>query len=376
MIFYRWHQFFLSTALALSTSELRAFDGLAVLGDSSSTGAAANPALKFDSGILWGVFNHEQQLSFTPAMMPSEFRAPAGDGQLPVRLPPSSRENDGASGWIWHQVSQNASARTLEDHRLSYSNLVGRTIGLAPEQIIIAGENGTTTRHSWIHAARLLAFKNKELPSRVIFFYSGNDLCGQSVEDMTSAEDYGDGLLRGMKYLVLNGHADARGTTIYVPGFMPVTTLLHEPSILQHKIFLHGEEVTCRDARARVFAPDPRKIQPHKDDSDPLFQLFSAFMPPSPVLFCPTLFSKMSEDSTHQSLLANRIRAFRVAQHKAVEEFNEWRGRRFPARSFDAVYVDATESIKFEGEDVGGDCFHLSAAGQGKLAKALMSKIH
>ncbi len=362
-------------AFLLFSTEVLAFDGIAVLGDSSSTGAAANPALKFDSAVLWDVFNQASGLPFTAALIPEEFRQAAGDGRFPVRLPPATRENDGGSGWIWHHVSQSVGARSLEEHRLSFTNLLGRSLGIAPEQIIIGGENGTTSRHAWIHAARLTSFRDKDLPSKVLFFYSGNDLCGQSMDDITSAEVYGEELLRGMKYLVLNGHADARGTTIYIPGFMPVTSLLHEPSILEHKIYLHGAEVSCREARARMFAPDPKTVAAHKNGEDPLFQLFSAFMPPSPALFCPTLFSKMAEDSVRQSQLANRIRAYRVAQQKTVEDFNLWRGRRYPARAFDAVYIDATETLKFEGQDVAGDCFHLSAAGQGKVAKALMTKI-
>jgi hypothetical protein len=368
-------QFVWSFILIACSTEGRAFDGLAVLGDSSTTGAAANPALKFDTTVLWDVFQNSEGLPFTPELVPEEFRKAVGDGKPPVRLPPSTRENDGGSGWIWHQVSQTIGARTLEDHRLSFTNLLGRSLGLAPEQIIIAGENGTTSRHAWIHAARLTAFQDRDLPSRVVFFYSGNDLCGQSIDDVTAADTYGDELLRGMKYLVLNGHVHARGTTIYIPGFMPVTSLLHEPSILDRKIYLHGEEVTCREARARLFAPNPKTIAAHKNSEDPLFQLFAAFMPPSPVLFCPTLFSKMAEDSVRQSQLANRIRAFRMSQQKAVDDFNHWRGRRFPARAFEAVYVDATESLKFDGGDVAGDCFHLSAQGQAKVAKALMTRI-
>ena len=98
-------------------------------------------------------------------------------------------------------------------------------------------------------------------------------------------------------------------------------------------------------------------------------------MPPSPVLLCPTLFGKMAEDSVRQSLLANRVRGFRDAQKKAVDEFNQWRALKFPGKAFEAVYVEATETIKFDGGDVAGDCFHLSAAGQGKVASALLTKL-
>ncbi len=352
----------------------RAYDGLAILGDSLSTGAATHPDLVFDSYALWNIFKSGAfPRPFSAALVPEEYRKWVVDDSRPVRLVPSSRENDGGSGWSWHQVSQAVGARTIEERRLSYGNFLGRRLGLAPENILIGGENGTVSGHAWIHAARLVESRNKDLPSRVIFLYSGNDLCAQSFDDMTEASEYGDRLLDGMKYLVLNGHPDAKGTKIYIPGFLPVTAMIHEPAILDRKINLHGTEVTCREAREKLFAGTGGGGKELADD--PLFQMFSSFMPPSPVMLCPTLFSRMAEDSVRLSQLANRIRAYRDAQRQAVETFNQWRGHKFPARAFEAFYIEQTESLKFSGEDVAGDCFHLSAAGQGKVASALASEI-
>ena len=359
--------------LGLSTSAM-AFDGLAILGDSSSTAAGTHPRLQFDAKVLWDAFNGTLDLSVKKSMLPEDFRSLVEENPTsPTRVGPSSRENDGGSGWIWHNVTQRISAQTIEAHSLSYGYLVGRKLGLAPVDILIAGENGTTARHAWLHAARLVGARNKDLPSRVVFFYTGNDLCAQTYDDITEAEDYGEELLKGLKYLVLNGHSAVQGTKIYIPGYLPVTSLLHDPTILAKKIQLHGEEVTCKEARDRLFAPKNPPVITKEESMDPRFAAFSAVMPPSPVLFCPTLFSKSAEDSARQSMMANRIRAYRDIQRKTVDEFNRWRGEKFPARSFEAAYVEATESIKFEGDDVAGDCFHLSPMGQGKIARALLT---
>lgn len=366
---------FLALLFAFPATGLFAFEGLAILGDSSSTAAGTHPNLKFDSKVLWDAFTGTLDLSVKASMVPQDFQGVVSDLAPPIRVGPSTRENDGGSGWIWHHAIQKISAETIESHSMSYGYLVGRKLGIAPKDILIAGENGTTARHAWLHAARLVGARDNDLPSRVVFFYTGNDLCAQDYDDITEASDYGKELLSAMKYLVLNGHASERGTKIYIPGFLSVTSLMHEPSILAKKIRLHGEEVTCQEARARLFAPKSADQIPVNETGDPRYTVFSAFMPPSPVLFCPTLFSKAADDSARQSMLANRIRAYREAQRKAVEEFNEWRGTKFPARSFEAVYVGATESVKFEGEDVAGDCFHLSPAGQGKIARALLTAI-
>jgi hypothetical protein len=366
------------------------FEGVAILGDSLSTGAATHPKLEFDAKVLWDVFNGSTDLSVTPSMIPIDFQEATTGLEPPNRIGPSSRENDGGSGWIWHNVIQAVSSRALETQRLSYSYLVGRRLGFPAKEILIAGENGTTSRHAWLHAARIVETRGKDLPSKIVFFYTGNDLCAQTMDEIIDGEGYGQELLKGMKYLVLNGNADSHGTKIYIPGFLPVTSLLHEPSILAHKIRLHGEELTCQEARMRLFAPkivakgDPKSthdatVDGHPKaetaDLDPQFQVFSTFMPPSPVLLCPTLFGSGQEDSTRQSLLANRIRSFRENQRKAVMEFNRWRGSKFPGRAFDAVYIDETETIKFEGLDMAADCFHLSALGQAKIASALYTRM-
>lgn len=353
-------------------TNLRAFDGVAVLGDSSSTGAAANPALEFDSELLWQIFEGTRHLEVKPEFFPRTLKLVSSDEKGPTRVGPSVRENDAGSGWLWQNLIQTVASRTVEEHRLSYGYFLGRSLGIEPQNILLAGENGATTRRAWIHASRLLSARNRDLPSRIILFYTGNDLCAQSFDLITSAEDYGASLLKAMKYLVVNGHVAARGTKIYLPAFLPVTALLHEPSIVNQKIRVHGQEMTCREAREKLFAPAANRY-PNKEAT--LFQIFKDFIPPSPVLLCPTLFSPQAQDSARQSLLANRIRAYREAQQRAVEDFNEWRGRKHPAKAFEAIYLAGTEQIKFGGGDVAGDCFHLSANGQAKVAEAILKDL-
>lgn len=345
------------------------FDGLAILGDSISTGAAANPMVQFDSRSIWAVFNDNRGFELTPDFFPDQFRQLSKDLDRPFRAVPSSRENDGGSGWLWLNTIQAIMGKTLEEHRLSYGYLMGRSLGMRGQDILLAGENGARAQRAWLHASRLIGARKKDLPSKIVMLYSGNDLCAQSYDEISSAEAYGESLLRGMQYLVLNGHVSPRGTRIYLPAFLPVTTLVHEPSILERKIMLHGEETTCREAREKLFSPKSAK---DNESEDPLFQIFSSMIPPSPVLLCPTLFAPAAQDSARQAMLANRIRSYREAQRKAVQDFNDWRGKKHPAKSFEAIYLAGTEQIRFDGADVAGDCFHLSAQGQGKVASAIL----
>jgi len=125
------------------------FDGLAVLGDSMSTGAAANPKIEFDSRSLWDVFNGSSDVSLTSTAVPKEFKKYLNDADWPERVRPSVRENDGGSGWVWQNVMQMISGRTIEEHRLSYGYFVGRALGYDSRNILIAGENGARASRAW-----------------------------------------------------------------------------------------------------------------------------------------------------------------------------------------------------------------------------------
>jgi hypothetical protein len=365
-------RFFVIMMGLIAVNPARAFDGVAILGDSMSTGAAAHPQLEFDSWKIWDIFNGKNKLDIQADYVPPEFRKFTKNLESPTRVRPSIRENDGGSGWLWHNVTQILSAKTLEEHRLSFGYFVGLALGVGSKDILLAGENGARASRAWMHASRLIGARGGDIPDKIIMLYTGNDLCAQNYDEITSADEYGNNLLSGMKYIVINAHTPAQGSKIFLPAFLPVTSLINETSILERKIRLNGDEMTCKDARAKMFATKGSSTE-GLDDSR--FQVFKNFIPPSPVLLCPTLFHPAAQDGAKQTLLANRIRAYRDAQKKAVSDFNEWRGRRHPGKAFEAVYLDGPEQVRFTGEDVAGDCFHLSARGQGKVASAILRGI-
>lgn len=356
----------------------KAWDGLVILGDSISTGAAAHPALEFDSASLWRIMSGDLNVDAKASDIPNrEVFKIADTLEAPRRLWPSTRENDGASGWVWLHAIQAVSRAALDTEEYSYGYLSGRALGIAPQQIWFAGDNGTKATNALSHAARVIEAGKGELPTRIMMFYTGNDLCAQSLDTMTDAKLYGDGLRDALMYLARNGRSGKdEHTKVYLPAFLPVTALLLEPSINEKIIKFHGTQLSCAEAKKRMFAaPDPTTAAPKSNPDDPRFSLFAQFMPPNPALLCPTLFARVSEDSQRQSGLANRIRAYREAQKAVVEDFNRQIKLVPSAASLEAVYSDGPESIRFVGEDVAGDCFHLSATGHAKLASLLLKQM-
>ncbi len=98
-------------------------------------------------------------------------------------------------------------------------------------------------------------------------------------------------------------------------------------------------------------------------------------MPLNPVLFCPTVFAVGPKDEDKISLLANRVRSFRDEVKLMVKKFNDEQEKSKAGAAINAVYDPSTEDLSFEGEDVGGDCYHLTYQGQEKIAKALTGSI-
>ncbi|MCX6125855.1 MAG: hypothetical protein NTV34_14065, partial [Proteobacteria bacterium] len=293
----------------------------------------------------------------------------------PRRLWPAFRENDGGSGWIWLHTVQALSRAALDTEEYSYGYLFGRSLGLEPENIWIAGDNGTRAEHSAVHAARVLQAARGELPSRVLILYTGNDLCAPTWELMTDTESYGEGLRRGIMFLARHGHtAGQQPTKVYVPAVLAITGLISENSILDKKIKFYGTEITCREARKRMFAA-PDVVLGREEVSDPRYPFFAQLLPPNPALLCPTLFSRAAEEPAKLSIIANRIRAYREVQKSVVESINKEIAARPELARLDVQFIENTGRVLFQGEDVSGDCFHLSPRGQAKVAQSLVASI-
>jgi hypothetical protein len=115
----------------------------------------------------------------------------------------------------------------------------------------------------------------------------------------------------------------------------------------------------------------------YKGDPDAgQLNLVSQFLPPNPALICATMFGRLpggqSADDRH-ARIANRIRAFREVLVDAVDGARRDASRAGIGEAVKFDVVDESGALQFKAEDIAGDCFHLSAAGQESLARAIFS---
>jgi hypothetical protein len=355
-----------SSALSVEGTSIK----FAIIGDSLSTGAGAHPNLKFDGSELWQVFNNDIEVQAKVDHVPTPERF-ALDGQIgaPIRAWPSNREFRGGFDWVFRHMMLSVSMKYLNTEEYSWGYLVGRGLGHSPHEILIAGQDGARTSAIPRQVDRILDNMGGGYPEKVMMLFTGNDLCGPSMNFVTTADEYEELLKDGLEYLVRNGETAPRGTDVYLVGFLGVLQLLHADAILDHEIEAFGAKTTCRELRKSNYRPKEEIAYDPKFPPEAFY--FGLMMPPNPAGYCPTLFGA-GIGGTKENIgdLANRIRKFRQVQDKVVGEFNkrELAGFRFH-------YLKAPTKIVFEGDDVAGDCFHLSVKGQGRVAENILNEI-
>jgi lysophospholipase L1-like esterase len=349
---------FITTTVATATPQI------AIVGDSISTGAAAHPSLTYDPVALWEVFSGQTDLA---------------GAEAPTRLWPSPREFGGGPEWVFHNAMQTVSRRYLDAPQLSWGALVANELQIQPKDVLLAAENGSRVATLPRQIDRVLAANGGALPPKVFVFFTGNDLCGPNISYVTEPEAFEASLYDGLQYARRAARPAPEGTTIHVVSYLSVLQLLHAEPILQKKIKSYGKERTCAELRAAAYRPQDEATT--KMQVPPEAWSFAMMMPPNPSAYCPTLFGGSTRDPKAQEeligQLANRIRAYRDAAKRVVE-----RAQTALASTGDGAggmsfrFVSGTGELIFGADDIAADCFHLSAAGQARVAAAVLAELN
>lgn len=362
---------FFSAPMAATTDG--PFDAV-IIGDSLSTGGGSHPALRYDTDLLWDVFNGRVDISAASSNLSPRYQEmlPGPVLARPQRLWPTMREFFGGPDWVYRHLLSTLSQKYLDTEEYSWGYLAARELGVEPERLAIAAEDGARIAAMPRQIDRTLAVTGGRLPSKVFIFFSGNDLCGIEPSLMTTAGDFAIHLNRGLEYLA-RAAREQGVIDVYLLSFMSMGQLLDSQEILTKKIVAFGQETTCAELRKSGYRPK----QPVATKVPVDAWYFSMAMPPNPAAFCPTVFAPQRFAGHTISTLANRIREYRVAEKKVVDEFVKLSKEKpeSPQARLRLHYVTATAGLSFSADEVGEDCFHLSLRGQEKVAQAVVSEL-
>lgn len=349
--------------------ETNAIRSMAVLGDSISTGAATHPSLKYSSQVLWDLFRG--QVDNTPKVehIPEVHYT---DLTPPQVLPPATREYQHHLQWFYINVAHQVASTFLNTAVYSWAYLTARELGVQPDQMYFAASNGARVKDIPRQMDRLLDLLDGHLPDATFLFYTGNDLCGPTVNNITQKEQFEESLTSGLRYILRNTKPSNIQPTVYVVGFLGVPYILHVDSVLNHQIENNGKPMTCRELREVSYLPKDRPMTSDSSGDGPP-EIFAAFFPPNPMLACPTLLASGKEGEKTRQLLANRVRTFREIERKIVAQLNKEAEQ--SNKSIRFGYLGSTEKLIFDGPEMAEDCFHLSVKGQKKIANAIVEEL-
>ncbi len=362
-----------------------------IFGDSLATGAATHPELKYDSQILLQVFDEQIKVTADKEQI-VQYVGPENNNLnlvTPTYLRPTIREFRGGLDWAVTNLMDILSAHYLNTAEYSWGYLTATKLGWNKE-VYMAARNGARIIDLPRQIDRYLSAGYKQFPEKIFILFTGNDLCGQSLDLVTKTEDFKKQMIRGLRYLLINGQASPAGTDIYVLNYLSVLQLVTGQSILDKEVVAHGQKTTCRKLRENAYQPmqgtmpsdQPRaavNLSKRCDEFQFECSLLASFvpisLPPNPAAMCPTLFAHPKIVSGHVSQLANRVRAYRKATKESVGEMNRFAKTKYPSEDFKFYYLEDTGHITFEGEDIADDCFHLNLVGQKKLAEVVRKNI-
>lgn len=388
--------FFLLGSCTRKVSSPPPFDpdavSVAVLGASESLGGGAHPDFQFDSDFIWDVIKGERQLKIEGS---KDLKAYIGEElDAPQLLWQGKRDYRGGLDWVVSNLIHVFAQIFFDTEEYSFGYILAKKLKVKGENIFLAGELGAKVSALRSQSERLLDRFGGKLPEKIFIFFTGNDLCAQSLERITSGEDFGGHLRRGLEFMLRNGKAHPRGTSVYVVSYLGATQLLLEPSIQEKKVWAFGQEVTCKKLREQSYLP-ANPLMSHKH-SESVY--FSNYLPPNPAQLCPTIFSleqmarneigffsPLDEKERKKvvavkvaemiSTLSNRVRIYRNQAQKAVSAVSRLKKSVFADKNIEFQLLTATESLDLVGEDLACNCFDLSLAGQLKIAKALYAEM-
>lgn len=341
---------------------------IAFIGDSISTGAVAHPDLVYDASRLLEIFRGTSVPDasrfadlFAEMDLPPNF-------EKPVRLWPTLREFNSSVEWLGINLIVGFSTSYLDFEYLSWGSFVGKKLGYPTDRILIAAQDGAKMKDGVYQVDRILTHLKGNLPEKIFIFFTGNDLCGPTMQFVTAVDDYKNFLASTLDFIT-KGTPASGGTEVYILSQLGILQISGSSKILNKKVQAHGKIMTCREV---ANYNGQFKVDETLAQRSPETMLFN-LLPPSSASMCPTVFGKnFDDDGNDQRVrIASRIAGYRDSGYDLTKKFaDNWKGK-----GINFIFLDSPAELVFNEELIAEDCFHLSAAGQAKLAQNVTKEI-
>lgn len=322
---------------------------IGIVGDSSTTGAAASPHFR----ATWlNLLDHlaEAIKNIKGADLEPDENLPA---PLRVMYTPQEFAQESSQGRAIILNLQSDLSQKIDTEEYSFGYQVGRKLNLSVDSIVLAGQDGTRVSSMAEQFRRLLTAGPGTLPPVILVSYVANDLCGPenfSNPVETFRRSYKAELDRQFAAIATMPAAPG-GTQILVVAPLDITNILTNQNLLSQKIHFEGRgEITCKDVRdGSVGNGDLAKR-----------------MQSTLIGECRGILA--ASDNPEQRLA--QLQALQSAQDQALQdEIMDLNAKNLAIK---AEYAESAKTIDFQPGDLANDCFHPSAQGAGRIADQLL----
>lgn len=333
---------------------------MAIVGDSSTTGAATSPAIKADFKKLGQqaldamTTGQGRPVSLTRQDFPDpDYFHITDPVQAPARIYPEDLKQKKATKF-WDKFrlgTQKKITQQIDTEEFSFGYLIGRRLNLKPEQIFIAGKDGAGIR-SMAYQFHLIKKAKGGLPPLILVSYVANDICSPKAMDESLGsymDRFRQKLSKQIQKIQRMKPAEG-GTIVMVLAPLDLTNLLTNQELLSQTIDFQGHNLTCEQVRIGN-APGGAlgKQMQHVLSGE-----------------CRGILNP-------ETLTSEKIDKLKALQQAQIDIWSQLVAD-LPksGRGFQWYLAPSTHQIQFERGDLANDCFHPSKTGQARIAKDLL----
>lgn len=346
-------------------------DTVAVLGDSTSTGAAAHPSLHFDVDQLEKLFQGEQDLKPDKdfyELMQKSWEPIENPALAPKRLSLSKRDYENPLSWVFQNALHSFTRLNLDAEEYSWFYLLSRKRKISPHEILIPIQDGEKSEDALRQVDRVLDATHEQAVRHLFVFFTGTDLCAPDVNLASSGEQYAAHIEKALRYYIANAKVDQNTSHIWLVDPIGILQIVSSPDILKHQVKAYGRDVSCRDLQTGLA---PQHLASKEPGGMGAAALLTQIFGQGPRAYCPSLFGL--HDDTHSSDRLIQLGSTLQSYRKNLEKLTLRMQGIHP--SYRVHHLKTSSNVILAGEDMAQDCFHLDLNGQLKIAGALHAEM-
>lgn len=307
---------------------------VAIVGDSSVTGAVSNSAMRADWKSILKTF--AQALSQEGPKIGRAFYSETEMIEKP----------------IWRLNLKALVSRTWDAEELSFAVLYARSLGYADDEILMAAEDGAKIEALKVQMRRVYEAGKGKLPPLVLVSFVANDFCDPSFLSLNNEqflEAYRAEIRTSFKIIEKMQTSETKTKVLFLAP-LDLKNILENKVLLSQIVPLEEDEVSCERLRK-------------KDENEGLSK---SFLKELLIGECMTLL-----DPVKQSQNSDRFKFLQSRQLGILKD--EIRKFNVSNKDISIHYVEQVRKIPFQRGDLANDCFHPSESGHRRIAEWMKS---